>query len=137
MRPLLAGLLILALTGCGATTGGGSATSAEIVGSWRLVTVEGGTSALTADRPEVELEVGAEEIGLTAGCNSHGGRWRLEGEVLVVTSLAATEMACDRWLMDRDAALAELLTGRPSYDVEGEALELRGEGVVLRFGRAG
>lgn len=137
MRHLIASLLVLALAGCGATTGGSSATSAEIVGTWRLVAVESGPPALRADRPDVELVVGTDEIGFTAGCNSHGGRWRLAGDALVVTSLAATEMGCDRWLMDRDAAMAELLTGRPSYAVEGERLELRADGAVLAFERRG
>lgn len=137
MRHLIASLLVLVLAGCGATTGGSSATSAELVGTWRLVAVDGPSTRLTADPPEVVLEVGADEIGFTAGCNSHGGRWRLDGDVLVVSALGGTEMGCDRWLMDRDAALAGLLTGRPSYAVEGEALELRGEGAVLRFERTG
>lgn len=137
MRHLAASLLILVLAGCGATTDEGGAASAEIVGTWRLVSVEGGPTALRADRPDVELVVGSDEIGFTAGCNSHGGRWRLEGDAVVVTTLAGTEMGCERWLMDRDAALAGLLTGRPSYEVEGEALELRGEGAVLRFERTG
>lgn len=136
MRRLASLLALIALAGCGAS-GGGSASLAEPVGTWRLIGVEGTPAALTADPPEVELEVGVDEIGFTAGCNSHGGRWRLDGDVLVVSALGGTEMGCDRWLMDRDAALAELLTGRPSYAVEGERLELRVDGAVLTFERTG
>ncbi len=69
---------------------------------------------------------GAGTIGASLGCNSLGGDFRLDGDVLVVDGLAQTEMGCDPERHAQDEWFAELLTSRPTLVVDGDGLELRG-----------
>lgn len=66
-------------------------------------------------------------IGVNGGCNSIGGPYTIDDDVLVADDLASTMMACDDALMDQDDRLTELLTSRPAISIEGETLTI-GEG---------
>ncbi len=63
------------------------------------------------------------QIGATGGCNSMGGPYAIEGDRLVISRLATTEMACAPDLMDQDQWLADLLDGA-TIDLEGDTLTL-------------
>jgi heat shock protein HslJ len=73
-------------------------------------------------RPRLTFLDGQVQLG--GGCNSGGGGYRLDGDVLVVTSVAMTEMACAEPLMALDADLVALLTGRPTLTLQGDDLVL-------------
>ena len=70
-------------------------------------------------------------LGANAGCNSIGGAWKLDGDVLVYTGGSMTEMACDQPLMDQDTWLADLLGKRPTVALSGNDLVLTAGGTVV------
>ena len=72
---------------------------------------------------EVRLDFTDGSLGASAGCNSMGGAYRVDGNVLLLPEgLATTEMACDPARMDQDAWLAELLAGEPVLDLDADTL---------------
>ncbi len=70
-------------------------------------------------------------VSAQAGCNSMGGGYALDGDVLRVEQLAQTQMACDEALMDQDAWLAEFLSAAPTIGLSGDELTLTGEADTL------
>jgi len=69
-------------------------------------------------------------IGASAGCNSMGGAYAVDGGVLRAPQLATTEMACDPALMAQDQWLASLLDGA-AVTLDGDTLTLAKDGVTL------
>lgn len=83
---------------------------------------------------EVRLQFGPDGVSGTGGCNQLvAAPWSLEDDVLVVSGpMAMTEMACDPpALMEQDAWLADLLTGRPTVALDGDTLTLTSGDTVL------
>ncbi|HSW41696.1 MAG TPA: META domain-containing protein [Patescibacteria group bacterium] len=69
-------------------------------------------------------------IGASAGCNSMGGAYTIDGDRLVATQLATTEIGCAPALMEQDLWLAGLLDGS-TIDLAGDTLTLAKDGVRL------
>ena len=71
------------------------------------------------------------------GCNQHSGPYQLNGNVLVVTQIASTEMACTgakgKVLMDTDAFLSKTLTSSPRFSIEGNTLWLKTGGLEVEL----
>ena len=63
------------------------------------------------------------QLSASAGCNSMGGPYRIEGDRLVAGQLATTEMGCAPALMEQDRWLAELLGGS-TIALDGDTLTL-------------
>lgn len=111
---------------------------------WELVSIgEGDTASSPAsvDGSVPVLDTATEgQVGFT-GCNSGSGSASIEGDVLVVTDLAMTEMACagpsGDALMELDATMSSLLTARPSFAIEGDQLTLSAEATTATFRRIG
>lgn len=72
-------------------------------------------------------------LAASGGCNSMGGRYRVESGQLVVDELAQTEMACDGPLMDQEVWLGELLQARPEITVDGDRLVLAAPDRILEL----
>src|SRR5262245_2316926 len=67
-----------------------------------------------------------------AGCTSWSGPYTVDGSMLVVDSLAMTDMACQPPIrMDQDTWLAQILSGRPTVELTGDTLRLTGSGVRI------
>lgn len=81
---------------------------------------------------EIRLSFEDGQIGVSAGCNSMGGPFGIDGGRLAIGQLATTEMACDPVRMDQDAWIAGILPGA-EVALDGDTLTLAGDGVVLRF----
>jgi heat shock protein HslJ len=62
-------------------------------------------------------------VSVSAGCNSMGGPYRIEGDRLVADQLATTEMACEPALMEQDRWVADLLDGA-TIALDGDTLTL-------------
>lgn len=78
---------------------------------------------------EIRLAFQDGRLGITAGCNSMSGAYRLEGTRLTVESLATTEMGCDQALMTQDAWVAglfaepvQLRTGNDAAIISGDVV---------------
>lgn len=110
--------VILALTSAlliGACGGGASATrgradpSSDLAGRTFLSTNVEGRVLVAGSRISLQFRDG--QIGISAGCNSMGGPYAVDGDHLVIDALATTEMACDPPLMEQDNWVAEFLGG--------------------------
>ena len=125
---IVAAILVAACTGAG-----GAATAAPSVdppGGSANEGLEGRTFLSTAASGRalvpgsvVRLSFQDGQIGATGGCNSMGGPYAIDGDRLVVSQLAMTEMACAPDLMDQDQWLAGLLDGA-TIALEGDTLTL-------------
>jgi heat shock protein HslJ len=106
------GALLLAVA-CG-EQGGGSVTGAddvvELDGRTLVVTgvTESGRPRPVAPGTQVRLSFADGRLGISAGCNSMSGDYRLDGDRLTVGPIAGTEMGCPEELMAQDAWLAGL-----------------------------
>jgi len=89
-------------------------------------------SSVTEDGAPRDLVPGTEvrimfrdgSIGASAGCNSLGAPYRIDGTVLRVESMATTEIGCDEARHEQDAWLAEFLTSGPEVALTGDSLTL-------------
>jgi heat shock protein HslJ len=92
------------------------------------VTVKGEPHAL-AKGSEIRLRFEGRRLGITAGCNSMGGDYTLDGTRLTVDGLASTEMGCAAPLMAQDAWVAglfdkpvQLTTGNDAAIISGDVV---------------
>jgi heat shock protein HslJ len=95
------------------------------------VTRDGADFPLVANT-QVRLGFHGDQLNASAGCNSIGGRYAIDGNVLVVDQLAMTEMACDPpALMAQDTWFAQLLGSRPTLALDGDTLTVTSGGTVV------
>jgi len=128
-------LVVFAACGRGAAPGGpGQGSTGDLDGRTFLstgVTENGAPRPLVAGT-RISIRFEAARLNANAGCNHLGGRYRVESGALVVDDLATTDMACvPATRMDQDTWLAAVLTGRPTIDLNGDALTLAGGGVEI------
>jgi heat shock protein HslJ len=118
----------------GACTGGGSASAGpggsalDLDGRTFLSTAVQGRSLVAGTTVRISFTNGG--VGASAGCNSMGGPYRIDGDRLIAGQLAMTEMACDPPLMEQDLWVAELL-GAATIALDGETLALTNRTVRL------
>ncbi len=132
---ILAALLLAACTGAGASatpvpTDGppGASGRQGLEGRTFLSTAIQGRTLVPGSQVRLSFEAG--RIGASAGCNSMGGAYAIDGDLLVARQLATTEMACDPPLMEQDQWLASLLGGA-TIGLDGDTLTLAADGVRL------
>lgn len=123
-----------ALGGCGDGGSRGPTPGAgdSLAGTTYVVTAvtETGGPRELVEATEVRLRFDGERVVLTAGCNTMGGGYRLDGTRLTVLDLSMTDMGCDQARMDQDSWLAGLLNG-PVELVTGDHPALRSGHTVL------
>lgn len=73
------------------------------------------------------------ELGASAGCNSIGGTYRIEGGTLAFEGGGMTEMGCDPDRHAQDDWLVELLGARPTITLAGNDLALTAGTTVVRL----
>lgn len=121
-------LLTLALASAvllGACGGGGSATPGPagqgLDGRTFFSTGMEGRALVAGSTVRLTFQNG--QVSASAGCNSMGGPYRIEGDRLSAGQLATTEMACDPALMEQDRWLVDLLGGA-TIALDGDTLTL-------------
>ena len=83
---------------------------------------------------QVRLEFRADgRLGASAGCNSMGGTYQLDGARLRVEAGGMTAMGCDPALHEQDEWLAGFLAGTPAIAVAGDRIALSNGGVVIQL----
>lgn len=108
------------------------------------MTLEGRTflsSAVTqggVDRPlvpgtQVRLQIQDGNVGASAGCNSIGGTYRIDGDRFVFEGGSMTEMGCDEPRDEQDDWLAEFLGSRPAVTFDGDDIALAAGDTVIRL----
>jgi heat shock protein HslJ len=120
----------LAITACAAGT---EESAAALIGSWTL------TWYGPADSPVPAVE--DKEAGLTfnedgtvvgnSGCNGLGGSYSVEGNQVTFSEIVSTLIACEEPLMAQENAVHRVLTDTATYQIEGDALTLSNNEMVL------
>lgn len=72
-------------------------------------------------------------FGFSAGCNSHGGSYEIDGGRLVLSDLSSTDIGCDTPLHEQDTWLAAFFSSMPLVTIEGSRLTFTGEDATLVF----
>src|SRR5215207_9987164 len=81
---------------------------------------------------QVTLTFDGDDLTAQGGCNTLGGTWSVEGDVLVVPPMMSTAMACEpSALMDQDTWLNAVLTSKPSVSVDGDTLTITAQGATV------
>jgi len=130
---LAIGLALLTLLGSlAACSGAGSPQLADRAFLSVAITDGGAAKALVAG---TRIRIGFQDgnLSASAGCNSMGGPYRIEGGVLITDSLATTEMGCDAERHAQDQWLGQLLGSRPAIRIAGDELTLESGSIVVRF----
>jgi heat shock protein HslJ len=120
-------VVVLAVAGCGDRGPAGSGSTSPLRGRTFLstaVTADGKPYPL-AEKTRVRLQfTGDDRLIADAGCNTMQGSVRLDGGKIAVSDLASTGMGCPRPAMDQDAWLSGLLSGTPSWKLDGDTLRV-------------
>jgi heat shock protein HslJ len=83
---------------------------------------------------QIELTFKDDSISVNAGCNTMFGAASIEGDELVVPTLAATQKACADDLTAQDAWLSHFLSSRPTIEVLEQELWLsQGDDTVVHL----
>jgi heat shock protein HslJ len=122
--------VVLAVAGCGDKgTGPAGGGDSPLRGRTFLSTAvtEGGQPFQLAAKTRVRMQfTGDDRLIADAGCNSMQGSVRLDSGRIDVSELASTGMGCERPVMDQDAWLAKILSGKPSWKLAGDTLTVSG-----------
>ena len=126
-------LAIAAACGDDDTAAGDGALELDGRQFWSTSVTEGG-----ADRPlvagtQIEISFADGQVSASAGCNSMGGEYSLDGDVLVVGDMFSTEIGCDPDRHAQDDFVAAFLTGGPVAALDGETLTLATDDVTAEF----
>ena len=126
-------LLSLAVSACSAPATREPGDS--LVGSWMLSAYGPISAALPS--------VAGVEAGLTfnadgtltgnSGCNGYSGSYTVEGNQITFSPIVSTRMACDKPIMEQEAAIHQVLTDIASFQIEGTQLTLTNDDRILVF----
>lgn len=121
-------MAILILTGC-------TSKSSTLTGSWKLIAY-GPLEAMTpaVSDAEANLIFGDDgTVGGSSGCNSLGGEYQVEGNVITFSELTSTLMACDDARTAQESAFTQVLNGEAEFEIEDETLAITNDGMALVF----
>ena len=107
----------------------------DLAGSqWTLEQIDGVSPSSPAG---ARLSFERERLAASAGCNSIGGPWRVDGLRLIAGPLVQTEMYCEGRVWEQERALSALLSAGPVITREGDVLVLVSSGHRARLARVG
>lgn len=117
-------------------TAAGCAGSAATIANRSFLSVavtDGGAARPLVAGTRIRLDFRASDLGASAGCNTIGGTYRIDGGRLVFEGGSMTEMGCDQ---DRDAQdqwLVQLLGSKPAARLTGDELVLESGSIEVRL----
>jgi heat shock protein HslJ len=123
---VLAAALLLAA--CGA--GGGQNLAGT---SWRLVEANGQLAPAGVEATITFKE--GEQVSGSAGCNSYGGTYSVDGNNITFSEIISTLMACqDENVMALESTFLDALNAGGTFDVQGNTLTIdAANGTTLNF----
>jgi heat shock protein HslJ len=125
-----AGLVaLLVVAGC-AVAGPAAIGNREFVS---VAITEGGAPKQLVAGTRIRLNFAGTNLGASAGCNSIGGTYRLEGGLLVFEGGGMTDMGCEEPLHGQDDWLISVLDSEPAVRLNGNELVLEADQVVIRL----
>lgn len=103
---------------------------------WLLTTViEGETASSLLSGTTITLQLADNQISGSAGCNSYGGPFNLEGDTLTLGPLARTNMFCgDEGVMEQEDRFLDILSQATRLELAADQLTLHtadGRGLVF------
>ena len=130
---LAIGLALLSILGIAAGCSAAGASGAPLADRDFLSTrvTDGGAPRPLVDGTRIRLHFGATDLAISAGCNSIGGTYRIDGGQLVFDGGAMTEMGCDDARHAQDDWLVTFLASRPAARLTGNDLVLESGSVVV------
>ena len=123
--PVFAAILLLGACGIGQ---GASLDGSEFLST--SVTDNGANRPLVPGT-QIRLSFRDGQLGASAGCNSIGGTYRLDNDILVFDGGSMTEMGCDEPRHAQDDWLSAFLASRPAVVTAGDRLTLTSGGTVV------
>lgn len=125
-------LLLLALTGCTVTlpptvpTEPTTAQEPLTNTSWQLTAIGDTNALLGATGNPVTLTFSADgQVGGTAGCNSYGGNYAIEGDTITFTEIVSTLIACsDAAVMAQEEQYLAALNSTEHFTLAGDQLTI-------------
>ncbi len=131
MRPLiLLPIAIALLTACGGATPTITPTTEGLAGREFWSTAIQGRVLVPGTRIALAFNQDG-SLGASAGCNSMGGTWSMDGTTLRIEIGQMTEMGCPDDRFAQDDWLIDWLASGLTASVEGDGLILMGAGVTL------
>jgi heat shock protein HslJ len=126
----IAGLLLVAML---TTACGGWAATDPLDGRAFLSTgvAQDGEPFALVDGTRIRLAFADGQLSANAGCNTIGGTYRVDGDVLDVEGGVMTEMGCDPALHDQDDWLSRFLADDPTMALNGNDLVLTAGDTVV------
>jgi heat shock protein HslJ len=123
-------VLAILLAACSAVPGGGGA---ALDGHEFLSTsvTEDGADRPLVDGTRIRISFDDGQLGASAGCNTMGGTYRIEGGLLVFEGGGMTEMGCDDERHAQDDWLMGFLGSHPTVAQSGTDLTLSAGGTVI------
>lgn len=125
-------LTVLLFVGCDALVGAVPSAGPALAGREFWSTAIQGHALVPATRVALVFNQDG-TLGASAGCNSMGGTWSLDGATLRVEIGQMTEMGCSDDRFAQDDWLIEWLAGDLTATTEGHGLILTGAGVTLNL----
>jgi heat shock protein HslJ len=113
-KTLVVLLIVLLSSACGGST------SDALVGTWKLVSY-GEAANLTHPIPGVDTSIAFNadgSVGGDVGCNTLGGRYKVNGNKIVFSEMLSTAMGCEERLMNQESAVFGLLNGERTFTYE-------------------
>jgi heat shock protein HslJ len=94
-------------------------------GTWQVTAFASG-NAVTSPLAGTEIDVtfGIASVGGFSGCNSFSGTYGTNGNVVRISRLATTRIACEQEVMDQETAFLEALQGAALIETRGPSLNL-------------
>ena len=113
-------LTLMILTAC---TGGGGPASVE--GEWRLVSY-GSAYGQTPAIPDVDtsIEFKDGQMSGNVGCNSFGGNYKVDGEMLTLEPIVSTLMACEDPMASQESGVFAVLYESATFALDGDSLTI-------------
>ena len=96
------------------------------------------TPVVAGSTVTLEFEAG-DQSGGSAGCNSYGGRYQVDGDAISFSEIVQTLMACeDEQVMQQEAQYLAALETAGQFEISGDSLAITYDGGqgVLNFVRA-
>jgi len=95
-------------------------------GEWTVDSFATAPNTVSAVLPDTEIDVvfGIANVGGFAGCNSFSGTYGTNGDVVRISPLATTRLACDQAIMDQETAFLSALQGAARIDVRANSVNL-------------
>ena len=126
---VLLAIVLAVVAGCAAASSPGLAGRTFL----SVAVTDGGAARPLVAGTRIRLDFRASDLGASAGCNSMGGTYRLDGGRLIFEGGGMTEMACEPDRMAQDTWLASLLASNPTARLAGDELTLTSGSIVVRL----